>query len=301
MALEEMLAVMPKHKGTDHLKADLRRKMARLSQESERKSGAKRASMLIDKEGAGQVVIPGLANSGKSQLVDDITNASPAVAEYPFTTQAALPGMMEYENIKIQLIDTPPLAEQSVHWWLPHMIKRADALVVVVDLSQDPLSQMEAIIAHLVGMRVGIGEMEPEDEDIIILERKKALILGNKLDIAGDVAYHALEEKYGALMPVFPISAKVGQGLEELRRVIYDMLEIIRVYTKAPGKKAELDDPIVLPVGSTLDNAAAEVHKDFRVKLRYARIWGSGKHDGVMVKRNHVLQDGDVIELHQSK
>ena len=301
MALEEMLAVMPKHKGTDHLKADLRRKIARLNQESERKSGAKRASMLIEKEGAGQVAIIGMTNAGKSQLVDAITNASPPVAEYPFTTQAATPGMMEFENIRIQLIDTPPLAEQSVHWWLPHMIKRADALVVVLDLSQNPLNQMETVIAQLAGMRVSLGEIGLGDEDIIILERKKVLVLGNKLDIAGDEAYRALKDKYGALVPVVAASARRGDGMEQLRQAIYDMLEIIRVYTKAPGKKTELDDPIVLPRGSTMDNAAGEVHKDFRAKLKYARIWGSGKHDGVMVKRNHILQDGDVVELHQSK
>jgi len=108
-ALEEMLAIMPKHKGTDHLRADLRRKIARLTQVSEKKAATQRASMLIDKEGAAQLVVIGLPNAGKSQLVASVTNASPTVAEYPFTTQSATPGMMEFENIQIQLIDTPPL------------------------------------------------------------------------------------------------------------------------------------------------------------------------------------------------
>ena len=299
IVLEEMLAIMPKHKGTDHLKADLRRKIARLTQESERKSGAKRASMLIEKEGAAQVVVIGLPNSGKSQLVSSITNASPAVAEYPFTTQSATPGMMEFENIKIQLIDTPPLTEQSVHWWLPHMIKRADALLTVVDLSNNPLTQMENITAQLEGMRVGVGEIKAGEEPGIILSHKKALVIGNKVDLenTGD-SYIALRNKYGGQLPVTAISAKQGNGLEQLRYEIYKMLDIIRVHTKAPGKKPELNDPIVMDRGSTVEDAAEDVHKDFRARLKYARIWGSGKHDGVMAKRNHVLQDGDIIELH---
>jgi len=298
MALEEMLAIMPKHKGTDHLKADLRRKIARLTQESEKKSGAKRASMLIEKEGAAQVVVIGLPNAGKSQFVSSITNALPQVAEYPFTTQTATPGMMDFKNIKIQLIDTPPLAEQSVEWWLPHMIRRADGLLVVVNLGHDPLAQLETIIAQLQEMRIGIGDIMAREEEGITLSRKKALIIGNKVDLGGGESYIALRNQYGEQLPVVAISAKRGDGLEQLRYEIYKMLDIIRVYTKAPGKKPELDDPIVLKKGSTLADAAEAVHKDFRARLKYARIWGSGKHDGVMAKRNHVLQDGDIIELH---
>ena len=302
MALEEMLAIMPKHKGTDHLKADLRRKIAKLTDESERRVGAKRASMLIEKEGAAQVVIIGLPNAGKSQLVASITNALPEVAEYPFTTHTITPGMMEFENIKIQLIDTPPLSEQPAEWWLRHIIIRADALMLVVDLSNDPLAQLENITTQLGSMRIVIGNLKTNEEPDIILSRKKALIIGNKVDLEATAgSYIALRKKYGGQLPVAAISAKQGNGLEELRYEIYKMLDIIRVYTKAPGQKPELNDPIVLDKGSTLADAAAEVHKDFRAKLRYARIWGSGKHDGVMAKRDHTLQDGDIIELHQSK
>ncbi len=299
MALEEMLAIMPKHKGTDHLKADLRRKIARLSQEAEKRSGAKRASMLIEKEGAAQVVVIGLPNAGKSQLIASITSASPPVAEYPFTTQTATPGMMEFENIKIQLIDTPPLTEQPVEWWLRNTIIRADAIAIIVDLGNDPLAQMETILTQLAEMRVGISEIKAGEEDSLILHQKKALIIANKVDLENTGEnYLTLRNRYGEQVPVTAVSARQGNGLEKLRYEIFKMLNIIRVYTKTPGKKAELDDPIVLTTGSTLEDAAAEVHKDFRAKLKYARIWGSGKHDGVMAKRNHILEDGDIIELH---
>jgi len=285
-ALEEMLAIMPKHKGTDHLRAELRSRIAKLTQLAAKKSGAQRASMVIEKEGAAQVVVIGLPNAGKSQLVSSITNASPAVAEYPFTTQSATPGMMQFENIQIQLIDTPPFTEQSIEWWLPHIIRRADAILIVVDLTDAPIPQMEAIIEQLGNRKIEIGQ-------------NKALIIGNKLDLHNaSENYTALKNKYEGQFPVIAISAKEGIGLEELKHEIYRLLDIIRVYTKAPGKKPDFTEPIVLDRGSTLEDAAAAVHKDFRAKLKYARIWGSGKHDGVMAKRDHILQDGDVIELH---
>jgi len=295
-ALEEMLAIMPKHKGTDHLRAELRTRIAKLTQTMDKKTATRRASMLIEKEGAAQVAIIGLPNCGKSQLVSRLTNASPTVADYPFTTQTATPAMMEFENIKIQLIDTPPLAPQTTEFWLPHMLRRADALIIIVDLGEEPLMQMAAITGQLNQMRIGLGG-ETEVEGII--SQPKALIAGNKLDLANARQNHtALKNKYGERLPVTAISARDGTGLEELKQAIFRRLDIIRVYTKMPGQKPDFNDPIVLDRGSTLADAAEEVHKDFRAQLKYARVWGSGKHDGVMVKRDHILQDGDIIELH---
>jgi len=297
-ALEEMLAIMPKHKGTDHLRAELRGRIAKLTQLATKKSGVHRASMAIEKEGAAQVAVIGLPNTGKSQLVASITNASPTVAEYPFTTQTAIPGMMGFENIQIQLIDTPPLAPPSIEWWLRHMLIRADALLVMVDLSDAPLTQTEDITTQLEKIRIVIGERKAEEPGTILYQ-KKTLIIGNKLDLDNaSENYSILKSKYEEQLPVIAISAKEGTGLEELKREIYQMLDIIRVYTKMPGQKPDFNDPIILKRGSTLEDAAADVHKDFAHKLKYARIWGSGKHDGLMVKRNHILEDGDVIELH---
>jgi len=287
-ALEEMLAIMPKHKGTDHLRAKLRARIAKLTEASEKKLATKRASVVIEREGAAQVAVIGLPNAGKSQLISSITNASPTVADYPFTTHSATPGMMEFENIKIQLIDTPPLVPQSIDFWLPPMLRRADALLIIVDLASAPLEQMEAITEQLEKMRIEIGG-----------DKAKALIIGNKLDLEGASRnYTALKNKYEGRLPLIAISAREGTGLEELKAKIYEVLDIIRVYTKAPGKKPDFNDPIILDRGSTLADAAAEVHKDFLAKLKYARIWGSGKHDGVMAKRDHILADGDIIELH---
>jgi len=287
-ALEEMLAIMPKHKGTDHLRAELRRRIAKLNQSLDKKLATQRTSMLIEKEGAAQIVVVGPPNAGKSQLVSTITSASPTVAEYPFTTQQASPGMMEFENIQIQLIDTPPLVPQAIEWRLPHMIIRADALLIVVDLSDAPLAQLESILTELENRKIEIRE-----------NKVKTLIIGNKLDLqSASENYTVLKNQYAGQLPVIAVSAKEGIGLEELKRKIYEVLNIIRVYTKTPGQKPDLTDPIILERGSTLEDAAASVHKDFAARLKYARLWGSGKHDGLMAKRDHILQDGDIIELH---
>lgn len=297
-ALEEMLAIMPKHKGTDHLRAELRSRIAKLTQASAKKGGGQRTSMMIEREGAGQVAVVGLPNAGKSQLVDSTTNAQPMVAEYPFTTYAASPAMMEFENVQIQLIDTPPLVPQAIEWWLPPILRRADALLIMVDLSQEPLSQMTEIVSQLENMRIGIIGVTRDDAEGI-LEEKRALVAGNKLDTEGaGKNYDALRRRYGERLTLIAVSALKGSGLEELRRQVYEVLHIIRVYTKAPGQKPDYDEPIILDRGGTMADAAESVHKDFRARLKYARLWGSGKHDGIMVKRDHVLQDGDVSELH---
>jgi ribosome-interacting GTPase 1 len=287
---------MPKHKGTDHLRAELRSRIAKLTQQAGKKSGAQRMTMAIEKEGAAQVAVVGLPNAGKSQLVTSVTNASLTVADYPFTTYAASPGMMPFENIQIQLLDTPPLVPQMIEWWLPPMLRRADALLIVVDLNDAPVEQMASTIEQLRQMRISLGQNENEEG---ILSRQRVLIAGNKADLPGaDVGFTSLQAGYGDKLSLVSISARDGTGLEEMKRLVFQLLEIIRVYTKTPGQKPDMNDPIILGKGSTLTDAAEAVHKDFLAKLKYARLWGSGKHDGIMVKRDHVLQDGDIIELH---
>jgi len=295
-ALEEMLAIMPKHKGTDHLRAELRSRIAKLTQQAGKKSGAQRMTMAIEKEGAAQVAVVGLPNAGKSQLVARVTNASPTVADYPFTTYAASPGMMPFENIQIQLLDTPPLVPRMIEWWLPPMLRRADALLMVVDLNDAPGGQVVSAIEQLWQMRISLNRSENEEG---ILSRQRVLVAGNKADIPGtDVGFKSLQAEYGDKLSLVSISARDGAGLEEMKRQVFRLLEIIRVYTKTPGQKPDMNDPIILGKGSTLADAAEAVHKDFRARLKFARLWGSGKHDGTMVKRDHLLQDGDIIELH---
>jgi len=297
-ALEEMLRVMPKHKGTDKLRAELRTKIAKLYDEAEKRPViGKQGSLLyhITKEGAGQVVLVGLPNAGKSQLVSIVTEASTEVADYPFTTQAPIPGMMHFENIKIQLVDVPAITAPNVDSWLRNIFRNADLLLIMVDLAQDPVAQMETIMERLENFRISIFDEEIEPGTV----RKRALLLGNKGDLegAGD-SYKGLSSKYEGKLPIIRISAREGSGLGELGENLYEALEIMRVYTKAPGGKPDMNDPTVINKGSTVEELAEYVHKDFRSQLKYAQVWGSGKFDGQRVKRDYVLQEGDIIELH---
>jgi ribosome-interacting GTPase 1 len=298
-ALEEMLAIMPHHKGTDKLHAMLRQKIARFSQEAERKyATARRAGFYISKEGAGQVMLVGPANAGKSQLLATLTEAIPEIAEYPFTTKTPIPGMMKFEDIQIQLVDTPPIGRKEVRVLLSNVLRNADLIAIVIDLSREPVSQVEAALQGLREARI-----EPLTDDGTEITPgsypRKMLIVGNKNDLAGsNENWELLRSKYGNLFALVSISAREGGGLEEFKRAIYQALNIIRVYTKTPGSKADLTDPMILEKGSTLEEAAESLHKDFYQNLRYAVVWGSGKYDGQRVSKGHVLQDGDIVEFH---
>ena len=299
-ALEDMLSIMPKHKGTDRLRAELRTKIAKFTAEAEKRPlVGKKGSLLyyVKKEGARQAVLVGLPNVGKSQLVSAVTEAVPEVAAYPFTTQMPAPGMMRFENIQIQLVDIPPVTAPQAESWLGNIIRNADLLLIVMDLTQDPVTQMEAIMERLEKYRIKlIGE--PEEETEFRTVRKKAFIVGNKMDLEGaEQGYSRLSSRYGEL-PMVCVSARDGNGLDEMRLGMYNALEVIRVYTQAPGQKADPTEPVVMNKGSTVEEVAESIHKDFGSKLKYARVWGSGKFDGQKVKRQHILQEGDTIEFH---
>ncbi len=300
-ALETMLAIMPKHKGTDKLRADLRRRISKLSEEAQRRPSVARkgSAYNVRKEGAGQIVLVGLPNAGKSQLVSALTEAFPEVADYPYTTKTPSPVMMKFENIQIQLLDMPPITDRDAKPWFSHLLRNADILVIVVDLGYDSLAQAEDILAELELMKVKLVVSKVEEELLIGTVQKKAIVIGNKSDLSESREnYAALSKRYGGELPVISVAAREGTGLDEMKKAIYNSLGIIRVYTKSPGKKTDFEDPVVLRRGSTVEDAAASIHKDFRRGLKYAQVWGSGKFDGQRVKRGHVLEDGDVVEIH---
>jgi small GTP-binding protein len=301
--LEEMMAIMPHHKGTDKLRAELRRRIARHSEEAERRpSQARRsAQFMIKKEGAaGQVALVGMPNAGKSQLVAFLTDASPEVANYPFTTQNPIPGMMKWQNIQIQLIDLPSVNNREAHPWLRVLLRNADLLMLVVDLGTDPLAQMESMLAELKMLRLRPVSDETENQAIFEqgLYPQKVLVVANKSDLPDALPkLELLRQKYGRFSIVV-VSVETLTGLDEIKEAVFHSLEIVRVYTKTPGEKSDIEDPVVLKKGSTVTDVALTIHKDFALKLKYAQLWGSGKFDGQRVSRDHVVEDGDVLELH---
>jgi len=298
-ALRTMLAIMPRHKGTDKLHADLRRKIAKFSQEAEKKyATARRTGFYIQREGAGQVMLVGPANAGKSQLLAALTEAIPEIAGYPFTTQAPIPGMMKFEDIQIQLVDTPPIGHKEVRILLANTLRNADLIAIIIDLSLEPISQVETTLQGLKEARI-----EPSTNGAVPVSPgaypRRMLIVGNKNDLAGtNENWSILSSRYGSLFPIVSVSAAEGRGMDDLKTTLYHALNIIRVYTKSPGGKADLSDPMILEKGTTMEEAAESLHKDFRRNLRYAVVWGSGKYDGQRVSKAHILQDGDIIEFH---
>jgi len=300
-ALEVMMAVIPKHKGTEKLRGQLKSRMAKLKEELQKRPTIGRAEQAynIRREGSAQVVLLGLPNTGKSSLFSKLTNASSEVADYPFTTQKPIPGMMRFENLQIQLVDTPPIQLDHVEPGFSNLIRNADALLLVVDLTEGPVFQMEILVEELNRMRimmVGKGTV-PSLE--VGWTSRKVLLLGNKIDIKNAMeGYRAFESRFKENFPMLPICAKEGMNFEELKKEVYNLLDIIRVYTKVPGGEPDLTEPVVLKKGSTVEDVALSIHKDFVSKLRYARIWGSGKFDGQMVKRDYQVNEGDIIELH---
>jgi len=298
-ALEEMLAIMPHHKGTDRLHAVLRQKIAKLSQEAERKlATARRAGFYISREGAGQVMLVGPANTGKSQMLAALTEAIPDIGEYPFTTKTPMPGMMKFEDIQIQLVDMPPIGYKEVKVLLSNALRSADLIAIVIDLSLEATRQVEAALQGLREARI-----EPLVDDGREVTpgsyARKMLIVGNKNDLADSSRnWERLHSQYAKLFPLVSISARERRGLDDFKKAIYQALNIIRVYTKTPGSKVDLTDPMVLEKGSTLEEAAEALHKDFYQNLKYAVVWGSGKYDGQRASKGHVLQDGDVVEFH---
>jgi small GTP-binding protein len=300
--LEELLSLVPKHKGTEKLQALLKTKIAKLKSAAQKKPAiAKHAlSFHFDKAGAGQIILIGPPNAGKSRLIKSLSNANPEIAAYPFTTRNPYPAMMEYENIQIQLIDTPPITPEYMEFWHSELIKEADGILFLLDLSrQSPMNTIQIILDRLKEKKI---ELIAEDQAIptgVPSFYKKTLIVANKMDLPSaeenyKIFKKALESKF---VPI-PVSADKGDGLESLKKRIFSLLHIIRVYSKIPGKKADFNDPYTLKKGSSVMTLARTVHKDFGENLKYARIWSKNKYQGQKVNRNHILEDEDVIELH---
>ncbi len=299
LALEEMLRLIPKHKGTEHLQADLKKKLSKLKDAPAQKGGGKRVDLFhVPKGGAGQVVLIGLPNSGKSSLVGALSKAKVQIADFPFATNAPVPGMAKHEDVPIQLVDMPPITAEFV---APNQVgtyRNCDMIGVIIDLTADIEEQWEVCIDYLESKGLITKENQLTRDEHGNSRTKPFFCLGTKVDEAGEGLLDLLAETTDYQCRFMEISTTTGHNLDEFMAKLFTWLDVIRVYAKPPGKPVDKSDPFTFPRGSNVQDLAHLIHRELAEKLKTARIWGTGVHDGQHVQLHHELHDKDVVELH---
>lgn len=277
-ALKEMLAKLPKHKGTEKIQADLRKKISRQEKEMRQKpktaTSRKERAYNVPKQGAGQIGLLGAANVGKSSIFYALTGADAVIASWPYSTPQPEVGMIPFENIQFQLVDMPPMIDENTEPWQWGILRTADIVLAVFSASAEPEAQIKALREQIEKYRL-----------------EKIIWVANKIDKLPDGSIPKFSQD--------AIYAAAGQlvGLRELTRKIFETLEIVRVYTKEPGKDPDFSDPVILKKGSVLMDAARHLHKDFARNLKYARLWNK-ENEGIRVAQDYQLQDEDTVEFH---
>jgi len=303
--LELMLREIPKHKGTDKLQAELKAKISKAKQETEhaKKTGKKgHHGPHIQHQGAGRAIILGGPNAGKSQLLAKLTRATPEIAPYPFTTREPQPGMMQWEDVQVQLIDTPPITADVFDSNLLGLIRGSDLALLLFDAgSDDGLDAFTPVLDQLSKTKTRLAKESYLDEEDVGLSFTQAFLVHNKIDLPGAEDRIAVLNEFCPLdFREFRISSEHGAGLEDLRNAIYQSLDVVRVYTKLPTKKeADFDKPFTLKRGGTLLDVAELVHRDLATNFKYARVWGTAVlAPGTQMKGDYIVHDKDIVEIH---
>ena len=295
--LEDAISLLPKHKGTDHLYADLKRRLATLRRQLEVSDKKARHGSFVEflREGAAQIILVGPPNSGKSSILKLLTNAHPEIGTYPFTTNRMQPGMIPYEDIQIQLVDTPPVTADFMPRHLLSLVRKADGVLLVADMSTDLLlDDIDAVFDAFTERHVQfLREKESGNSDAILCR-----VIANKMDTPESrERLEFLRQMLGEKLDILPISCANVENMSKLPEILFRWLKVVRVYTKVPGKKADKVRPYTVFAGQSVRDICMLIHKDFFEKLRFARLW-RGSADPVTVSRNELIQDGDIIELH---
>jgi uncharacterized protein len=300
--LERMLVLIPKHKGTEKLQADLKTKLKETREELAVEKSAPKAVGKVyrfPRQGAGTVVIIGGPNAGKSRILKELTKAEPEVAPYPFTTREPLPGMMAWEDIVVQLIDTPPITQHQFEPALLNLVRTADLVLLAFDGSSDdapeetaaamqPLAQRHTYLADRTGF---------DEDDFSKLLVKSRLVVTRGQDAAVSDRLDFLREIMPIPFPVITAELDDAASRESLRNEIVQALQLIRLYTKTPGKPADYSSPFTLPIGGTVEDLATKIHRDLGDKVKSAKVWALGSSDSRTVGKDHALADRDLVEL----
>mgnify|MGYP001773104647 CR=1 FL=1 len=348
-ALQEYLAAVPKHKGTEKIVSQVRHQIAVLKREIDEEKSKKGGGygFSIEKEGDVQVVMVGFTGSGKSALLSRLTGAKVEIGDHPYTTTRPVPGVLKHGGVLIQLVEAPAIIREGGKWndMVFSLVRNADGVLLVIDGSHNPEDQLSKlllmfedyglllgderckieikrgpyphiqVIVHgrlidatiddvrkllndyrITNAQVTIwGEATLDDVERFIMGNvmyKPGIILVNKADLIKD------KIKLHVQLPVLYVSATNGTGLDLLGDLLIKTLKLIRVYTKEPNEAKPSSRPLVLKEGSTVRDVAERIHKMFAQRLKYAKIWGNSvKYPGEKVGGDHVLLDGDIIEL----
>jgi hypothetical protein len=266
-ALQKMIKLAPHHKGAHTLMMQLKKRMAALRKDAAKAKAASkgRAKFAISKEGAAQVCILGLTNSGKSLLLRTLTNARVEVGDYPFTTKRPVVGMMDYEGVKIQLVEIPATFDAESM----SIARTCDMLLLLLDATNDPAAQLGELSALL--EKHGMHE-------------KQLMIVVNKSDERRPL--HGIS-----------ISAKTGEGLQRMKEEVWKRLRLIRIYTKSPNGAAATK-PLTMHERATVEQAVRQVHKQMLKDFKFARIFDDTRFSGKKVGLEYILKDRDVLEIH---
>ncbi len=302
-ALQEMLRLIPKHKASEKKQSDIKRRIKALRQDLAHSRAATTATTdpyYIPRGGAGQVAVVGLPNTGKSSILAAVTRAPVKVGEYAYTTSVPVPGMWPWQDAQIQLVDTPPFTPEHVEGGLVNLLHRADAVLVVVDAaSPESLDQAESALAALAGKGIELLDVPEVEMPEETPNARPGLIAATHADVVGPDEIATLAELYAGPLKVVGVDCTGPEGLEALAGALWRLLHVIRVYTKRPGQKPDMEAPFTLPIGATVEELAASIHRDLPEKIKFARLWGPGRHDGQQVHRTETLHDRDVVELHE--
>ncbi len=331
--LREMLRTIPKHKGTEHLQADIKTRIKDLTAElAGPRTGAARTgpTHVIKAEGAAQVSLVGPPNTGKSLLHAKLTGSRAESAAYPHTTTAPMPGMLLHNDVPFQLVDLPPISADYMEPWLPNALQPAAAALLVLDLHEPGCTEAVMVIRERLAEKrivlsddwsgrlpAGLNETLPEtvvtDDDTpaaptspddeadetLFQTVLPTLLVVSKADLGVDPEeVEALLELVEMDLPAVAVSAEAGTGLELLGGLLRRGLDVIRIYTKVPGKDPDMTRPFTVQRGDTVTDVARLIHRGRAAELKFAKVWGSGKFDGQQVGADHVVDDGDILELH---
>ncbi len=318
-ALHDMLRALPKHKGTEKMQAELRKRIAKMRDQVEKQKRSpaaikRKPDWVVEKQGSGQIIVLGPPNSGKSSLVNSLTTAEPEVGEYPFTTTLPDPAMMEYENVQVQLVDLPPLHRDMSPGWMADAMRGADGAIMALDVADDDILDLtEAAFAFLADKNISLywpehlqsaaESLGSDDSPPDSVQSYPTLVVANKCeDEEAQLRLQLLQEMWETSgyprLPLIRTSCYSGNNIELLRTCIWQLLGKVRVYTRPPGRKADLSAPFVLKSGSTALDLAHAIHKDIGAQFRYAKAWGKNTFDAQHVGPDYVLTDGDILEVH---